>query len=108
MFDTIYTELVRHFCGRQYRHGLLDVADHPKPATLAHVPVHQLSQRAINAHAHSLDRSSPNHTLSQQVQAKILDILRIQIEVVVINIAGNIAFDPGQVVSCHAVLLLGR
>ena len=28
-------------------------------------------------------------------------------KVVVINVAGNIAFDPGQVIPCHAVLLLG-
>ena len=26
---------------------------------------------------------------------------------VVINVAGNIAFDPGQVIPCHAVQLLG-
>lgn len=29
-------------------------------------------------------------------------------KVVVIDIASNIAFDPGQVIPCHAVLLLGR
>ena len=26
--------------------------------------------------------------------------------VVVINVAGNVAFDPGQVIPCHAVQLL--
>ncbi len=89
------------------RRALLEVANHPQPAALLHVSIDQVGQRAVDVHAHPLDPSCSNHAIDHQVQAKMLDIFRVQMKVVVINFAGNIAFDPGQVIPCHAVQLLG-
>ena len=81
--------------------------DHPKQATLAgcvHTPARRV---AVIAHPQPLDCCRPNHSFDHQVQVQILDIPRIQMKDAVKNIASYSAFDPGQVIPCNAILLLG-
>jgi hypothetical protein len=73
----------------------------PKPAALAHMAIHQLSEWTVDAGAQAFDAVGPLDTLDHQIETQELHILVVQLENIEINIAGNIALDPYVVVSCH-------